>query len=80
MGVMIESSTMNERQQSHIDYLIERSEYWHGLNRQEATSRMLAARDAVHVLPLRSAEEGSEVFYYLHGFEQEQPVEGGRPG
>lgn len=80
MGVVIESSSMNERQQSHIDYFFERIEYWRGLNRDEAMARMLAARDADHAHPLRSEEEGSEVFDYLRQLEQEPPVEGRRPG
>lgn len=33
---------------------------------------MLAARDADHAHPLRSEEEGSEVFDYLRGLEQER--------
>ena len=62
---------MNERQQSHIDYFLERIEYWRGLKRDESTARMLAARDAEQTYPLRSEEEGSAVFDYLRRLEQE---------
>lgn len=60
---------MNERQQSHIDYFLERIEYWRALKRVETVARMLAARDADHAHPLRT-EEGSEVFDYLRRLEQ----------
>jgi len=33
---------------------------------------MLAARDADHAHPLRSEEEGSEVFNYLRRLEEEE--------
>lgn len=52
---------MNERQQAHIDYFLERVEYWKGQKRDYWVARMLAARDADHAHPLRSEEEGSEV-------------------
>lgn len=70
---------MNERQQAHIDYFFKRIEYWRGLKRDETTSRMLAARDADHAHPLRSEEEGSEVFDYLRRLEREQSADK-RPG
>lgn len=60
---------MNERQQAHIDYFLERVEYWKGLRRDYWAARMLAARDADHAHPLRSEEEGSEVFDYLRRLE-----------
>jgi hypothetical protein len=63
---------MNERQQAHIDYFLERIEYWRGLKRDKTTARMLAARDADQTHPLRSEEEGSAVFDYLRRLEQEQ--------
>jgi len=63
---------MNERQQSHIDYFLERVEYWRAMKRDETVARMLAARDADHAHPLRSEEEGSEVFDYLRRLEQER--------
>jgi hypothetical protein len=65
---------MNERQQAHIAYFLERVDYWKGLKRDYWAARMLAARDADHTHPLRSEEEGSEVFDYLSRLEQEQPV------
>lgn len=63
---------MNERQQAHIDYFLQRIEYWRGLKRDETVARMLAARDADHTHPLRTEEEGSEVFEYLRRLEQER--------
>ena len=63
---------MNERQQSHINYFVERVEYWKGLRRDYWAARMLAARDADHAHPLRSEEEGSEVFEHLRRLEEEQ--------
>lgn len=62
---------MNERQQSHVTYFLERVEYWKGLKRDYSSARMLAARDADHAHPLRSEEEGSEVFDYLRRLEEE---------
>lgn len=61
---------MNERQQSHIDYFLERIEYWRELKRDATVARMLAARDADHAQPLRTEEEGSEVFDYLRRLKQ----------
>jgi hypothetical protein len=69
---VIKSVPMNDRQQAHIDYFLERIEYWRGAERDETTARMLAARDADHAHPLRSEEEGSEVFDYLRRLEQGQ--------
>lgn len=63
---------MNERQQAHIDYFLERFEYWSGLRRDYWSARMLAARDADHAHPLRSEKEGAEVFEYLRRLEGEQ--------
>jgi hypothetical protein len=63
---------MNERQQAHINYFLERVEYWKGLGRDYWSARMLAARDADHTHPLRSEEEGAEVFDYLRRLEEEQ--------
>ena len=61
---------MNERQQAHIDYFLGQIEYWRGLKRDGTTARMLAARDADNAYPLRSEEEGSEVFDYLRRLEE----------
>ena len=62
---------MNERQQAHIDYFLGRVEYWRGLGRDYWPARMLAARDADLAHPLRSEEEGAEVFDYLRRLEEE---------
>jgi hypothetical protein len=56
---------MNERQQAHVDYFLGRFDYWSGLRRDYWSARMLAARDADHAHPLRSEEEGAEVFEHL---------------
>jgi hypothetical protein len=69
---VIKPQPMSERQQAHIDYFLERVEYWRGLKRDETVARMLAAGDADHMYPLRSEEEGSEVFDYLRRLEQER--------
>jgi hypothetical protein len=66
---------MNERQQAHIDYFLERIKYWKGLGRDYWAARMLAARDADREHPLRSEEEGAEVFDYLRRLEQGQSAE-----
>ena len=63
---------MNERQQAHIDYFLGRFEYWRGLRREYWAARMLAARDADLRHPLRSEEEGAEVFDYLRRLEEEE--------
>jgi hypothetical protein len=63
-------TSMNERQQAHIDYFLERIEYWKGLRRDYWAARMLAARDADHAHPLRSEEEGAEVFNHLCRLEE----------
>lgn len=67
---------MNERQQAHIDYFLERIKYWKGKNRDVATARMLAARDADQAHPLRTEEEATEVFDYLRRLEREQAAGG----
>lgn len=54
---MIELLWMTERQQSHIYYFLERVKYWKERKRDTTTARMLAARDADHVHPLRNEEE-----------------------
>jgi hypothetical protein len=60
---------MNERQQDYIDYFLERVEYRKGLRRDYWATRMLAAGDA-DLTPLRSKEEGAEVFSYLRRLEE----------
>lgn len=69
---MIKSPTMNERQQAHVTYFLGRVEYWKGLKREYWSARMLAARDADQAHPLRSEEEGAEVFDYLRRLEEEE--------
>lgn len=73
---MIKSQPMNERQLAHIDLFLERVEYWKALKRDKWTARMLAARDADQAHPLRSEEEGTEVFDHLRRLEEstEQPL------
>jgi hypothetical protein len=44
------------------------------MKRDEATAKMRAARDADHAHPLRSQEEGCEVFDYLRRLEPGQGV------
>ncbi len=63
---------MNERQQAHISFFLERIEYWLRLKRDATVARMLAARDADQAHPLRTEEEGSEVFDYLRRLEREE--------
>jgi hypothetical protein len=63
---------MNERQQSHIAYFLERVEHWKGRGRDYWSARMLAARDADFKHPLRTEEEGSEVFDHLRRLDEEQ--------
>lgn len=46
---------MNKRQRAHVDYFLERIEYWKGLERDYWVARMLAARDADHAHPLMGA-------------------------
>jgi hypothetical protein len=66
---------MNERQQSHIDYYLERLEYWRKRKPASSTARLLAARDADEAHPLRTEEEATEMVEYLRRLEQEQPEE-----
>jgi hypothetical protein len=63
---------MNERRQAHITFFLERVEYWRDLQREYWAARMLAARDADYAHPLRSEEEGSEVFDHLRRLEEGQ--------
>ena len=59
-------------------YFLERVEYWRKLKRDVTAARMLAARDAGDWRPLRSEEEGSEVFGYLRRLEPERNAGGGK--
>jgi hypothetical protein len=67
---------MNERQQAHIDYYLERLAYWKGRRPAYSTTRLLAARDADETHPLRTEEAATEVVEYLWRIEQEQNAEG----
>jgi hypothetical protein len=71
-GAVVSSPVMNERQQAHIDYFLERVEHWRRLKPDVTTARMWAARDADDAHPLRSEEEGSEVFDYLRRLERDE--------
>lgn len=68
---VINSPAMNARQQSHIDFYLERLGYWKGLKPQCSTARLLAARDADEAHPLRTEEEATEVVEYLWRLERE---------
>ncbi len=72
---MLTSSAMNERQRAHIDYFLERIEYWRRKNRDETTARMLAARDADLEHPMRNEEEAVEAFAYLRELERERSAD-----
>jgi hypothetical protein len=72
MSPVIECPGMNERQQSHIDYYLQRLEYWKGRRPASSTARLLAARDADEAHPLRTEEEATEVVEYLRRLEREQ--------
>lgn len=71
--MVVKSTAMNERQQAHLNYYLERLTYWRTKRAQEHgwSSRLLAARDADAAHPLRTEEEATEVFTYLHRLEQE---------
>lgn len=66
---------MNERQQSHIDFYLRRLEYWNERKPVYSTARLLSARDADEVHPLRSEDEAAEVAEYLWRLEREQAGE-----
>lgn len=63
---------MNDRQQAHIDYYLQRLTYWQERKPISTTARLLAARDADEAHPLRSEEEATEVVEYLWRLEREQ--------
>lgn len=71
---MLESPVMDKRQQAHIDYYLQRLEYWKGRKPAHSTARLLAARDADEEHPLRTEEEATEVVEYLWRLEREQAV------
>lgn len=69
---------MNERQQAHIDYFLERLKYWEARKDEYWHARLLAARDADNTYPLRTEEEGTEVFEYLNRLERERAASSDR--
>lgn len=71
---------MNERQQAHIYFYLERLEYWKGLKPQCSTARLLAARDADEAHPLRTEEEATEVVEHLWRLELGHSAEESRSG
>ena len=70
--VVIESPAMNERQQAHIDFYLQRLDYWRTHRPNQSTARLLAARDADEAHPLRTEEEATEAVEYLRRLEREQ--------
>jgi hypothetical protein len=60
---------MNERQQAHIDFYLERLAYWRSRRPHHSTAKLLAARDADEAHPLRTEEEATEVVDYLRRLE-----------
>lgn len=72
---MLESSVMNERQQAHIDFYLQRLEYWKSRKPAYSTVRLLAARDADEAHPLRTEEEATQVVEYLWQLEREQAAD-----
>ena len=63
---------MNERQQSHVDFYLQRLDYWQQHRPHNSTARPVAARDADEAHPLRTEEEAAEVVEYLRRLEREQ--------
>jgi hypothetical protein len=63
---------MNERQQSHVNFYLQRLEYWEGRKPSGSTPRLMAARDADDAHPLRSEEEATEVVEYLLRLDRER--------
>jgi hypothetical protein len=72
LKAVIKSLVMNERQQSHIAFYLERLGYWKQRRPTGSTARLLAARDADEAHPLRTEEEATEVVEYLWRLEREQ--------
>jgi len=66
---------MNERQQSHVDFYLERLDYWRTHRPHNPTARLLAAREADEAHPLRTEEEATEVVEYLRQLELERSAE-----
>jgi hypothetical protein len=76
---VINYPTLNERQRARVDYFFKRTDYWRDSRRDETTARMQATRDADHIRPLRTEQEGIEVFEYLRRLGREQSAEENRP-
>ena len=70
---------MNERQQAHVDYYLQRLEYWETRKHTGTSARMLAARDADETHPLRSEEEAMVVVEHLRQLEERQATSGMPP-
>jgi len=68
---VIEFTALNERQQSHVAFYLQRLEYWKGRRPTNSTARLLAARDADEAHPLRTEEEAAEVVEHLWRLERE---------
>jgi hypothetical protein len=60
---------MNERQQAHIDFYLERLGHWERHRPTSSTAKLLAARDADEAHPLRTEEEVVEVVEHLRRVE-----------
>jgi hypothetical protein len=61
---------MNERQQAHIDFYLERLEYWQTHKPNQSIARLLAARDADEAHPVRNEEEATAVIEHLRHLEE----------
>ncbi len=68
---------MNERQQAHIDFYLQRLAYWEVHRPASSTARLLAARDADEAHPLRTEEEATEVVEYLRRLERQRATDAG---
>ena len=55
---------MNERQRAHVNFYLERLDYWRAHRPHHSTARLLAARDADEAHPLRTEEEATEAIDY----------------
>lgn len=73
--MVLEFPVMNERQQGHIQFYLQRLEYWKGRKPASSTARLLAARDADEAHPLRTEEEATEVVEYLWRLERGQTAD-----
>jgi hypothetical protein len=60
---------MNERRRAHVDFYLQRPEYWHAHKPSQSTARLLAARDADAACPLRTEEEAMAVVEHIRRLE-----------